>query len=257
MVWQEFPGRRPRAAQHLDMDMSENATPESPVSQPEIPEDESSGSLRREAYEQIIAALMTRQIRTGRLVSQREIARTTGCSLSSIREALKWLEAENIVRLIPKRGVEFHEVTRKEVAESYELRMMIELKAIEAFALQVDPARIEAFRLETRALIDEQKGRTVGPDHTVRRIETDHALHREIVAALGNDLIAEMHRRNETIMLLARLSLPPALLETGPALEEHMAILDCLATGDSAGAASALESHLASARDRALQALVV
>ena len=237
--------------------MTEQMTPDSPDRAEVSTEEESGGSLRQEAYEQIISALMTRQLRTGRLISQREIARTTGCSLSSIREALKWLEAENIVRLIPKRGVEFHEVTHKEVAESYELRMMIELKAIHAFARKVDPAEIARFQEETRALIEEQRQRVTGPDHTVRRIETDHSLHREIVAALGNDLISEVHRRNETIMLLARLNLPQSLLETGPALDEHMTILDRLAEGDAAGAAEALEQHLASARDRALQSLVI
>lgn len=106
-------------------------------------------------------------------------------------------------------------------------------------------------------MIKEQRQGVTRPDHTVRRIETDHALHREIVAALGNDLISEVHRRNETIMLLARLNLPRQLLETGPALNEHMAILDRLAAADGVGAADALERHLACARDRALQSLVI
>lgn len=237
--------------------MTEQATTGAPEQPTVTAEDDSGSSLRRDAYEQIIAALMTRRLRTGRLISQREIARTTGSSLSSIREALKWLEAENIVRLIPKRGVEFHEVTRKEVAESYELRMMIELKAIAAFARKADPEMIVRFQRETQALIEEQQRGAVGPDHTVRRIETDNALHQQIVAAMDNDLIVEVHRRNETIMLLARLNLPPALLESGPALEEHMAILNRLEASDATGAADALERHLVSARDRALQALVV
>lgn len=236
--------------------MSEQMTPEGAQTTEALSEGDGGGSLRQEAYQQIITALMTRQLRTGRLISQREIARTTGCSLSSIREALKWLEAENIVRLIPKRGVEFHEVTHKEVADSYELRMLIELKAIDSFARTTGAAQIARFQEETRALMEEQRQGVTNPDHTVRRIETDHRLHSEIVAALGNDLISEVHRRNETIMLLARLNLPQKLLETGPALEEHMVILDRLAGGDTAGAADALEQHLISARDRALQSLV-
>lgn len=214
------------------------------------------GNLRRVAYEQIIEALMSRRIRPGRLISQREIAETTGCSLSSIREALKWLEAESVVKLIPKRGIEFREITRKEVAESYQLRALIELQALEAFARRTTPAEIEAIREATQALIDEQRRKELGPDHTVRRIETDHDLHRRIVAALDNDLVSEVHRRNETIMLLARLNLPPSLLESGPALEEHMAVLDRLEAGDTDGAKEALKRHLDSARDRSLQALV-
>ncbi|KUF09843.1 hypothetical protein AVJ23_15470 [Pseudoponticoccus marisrubri] len=215
------------------------------------------GNLRRVAYEQIIEALMSRRIRPGRLISQREIAAETGCSLSSIREALKWLEAESVVRLIPKRGIEFREITRKEVAESYELRSLIELQALDAFAARATPQQIDEIRVRTQALIDEQRRGALGPDHTVRRIETDHDLHRQIVAALDNDLVAEVHRRNETIMLLARLNLPPSLLESGPALDEHMAVLDRLAAGDVEGAKRALAHHLDSARDRSLRALVV
>lgn len=220
--------------------------------QSEAPE----SNLRRVAYEQIIEALMSRRIRPGRLISQREIAVETGCSLSSIREALKWLEAESVVQLIPKRGIEFREITRKEVAESYQLRALIELQALDAFAARTSAEDIEAIRVRTQSLIDKQRRGDLGPDHIVRRIETDHDLHRQIVAALENDLVSEVHRRNETIMLLARLSLPSALSESGPALEEHMAVLDQLQAGDVAGAKAALTHHLTSARDRSLQALV-
>lgn len=203
-----------------------------------------------------MTALAHRQLKLGRLVSQREIAEITESSLSSVREALKWLEAQGIVQLKPKRGVEFREVSRKEVAESYDFRKLIELAAIEKFVESHSLDLVHELRSETLILIEEQNNSSLKTGHLARRVRIDNQLHRVIVSSLNNELISGAHKRNETIMLLARLNLPPAYHEAGPALLEHIDLLDKVLARDSRGARQKLKEHLDLAQMRATQSLV-
>lgn len=207
------------------------------------------------AYRGFMDALMQRRLRPGRLVSQRQIAAITGASLPSVREALKRLEAESIVELIPKRGVMIREVSRADIRDAYGLRALIELAAVGPFTRAADPALLSNLREKTRAVIEAQ------PDtpetqvaHFARRVELDNPLHRTIVAALGNKLASETHARIEMTMLLARLALPVQFHTTGPAFDEHLRLLDAVSAGDETAARAALAEHLDRACARSVAA---
>ncbi len=214
-------------------------------------------SSRSTAHDKIMDALLACRIRPGHLVSQREISEITGATLPAVREALKWLEAEKVVRLIPKRGVAIREVTRKEVEDAYEFRILIEMRAIRPYTRSADPRELAELRRETESLI------TAGPvktedilDHFSRRVALDALLHNRIVAALDNQLIADVHRSVETVMLLARLSLPPQFHADGPAFHEHLSIIERIEEKDEEGAAAALLEHLNGACTRAANSVL-
>lgn len=216
----------------------------------------STASSRSAAHARIMNALLSRQIRPGHLVSQREIAEIVGATLPAVREALKWLEAENVVRLIPKRGVSIREVTRKEVADAYELRMLIEMQAIVPYTQSANPVELAELRRETEALIAAAGTASDSVlEHFSRRVALDSLLHRCIVKALDNELISNVHRSVDTVMLLARLSLPPQFHADGPAFHEHLILIDRIEQRDEAGASAALLSHLTEARSRAVNSV--
>ncbi|MEM6727627.1 MAG: GntR family transcriptional regulator [Pseudomonadota bacterium] len=219
----------------------------------EIPADDTAqASSRGAAHRKIMDALLTRRIRPGHLVSQREISEITGATLPAVREALKWLEAENVVRLIPKRGVSIREVTRKEVEDAYDLRILIEMQAVGPFTRAADPGELANMRQETQDLIASTASDADAIlDQFSRRVALDALLHRRIVAALDNQLISDVHQSIETVMLLARLSLPPQFHADGPAFSEHLSLIQKVEERDEAGARAALLSHLEEARARA------
>jgi DNA-binding GntR family transcriptional regulator len=213
-------------------------------------------SSRKAAHRLFMEALLARRIRPGHLVSQREISEITGATLPAVREALKWLEAENVVRLIPKRGVAIREVTRKEVQNAYQLRTMIEMEAIGPYTRTFDAEELADLRRQTEELIasDSPDGEAAR-EHFTRRAMLDSMLHQRIVAALDNALVSDVHRRIDTVMKLARLSLPPQFHANGPAFHEHLTLIDRIEARDEDGARSALRSHLEGACTRAVDSV--
>ena len=62
--------------------------------------------LRQKAYASFTEHLLTRAIRPGQFVSQRELVALTGMPLGAIRELIPRLEAEGLITTIPKRGMQ-------------------------------------------------------------------------------------------------------------------------------------------------------
>jgi len=214
---------------------------------------DSPAPLRESAYRGFMNALLAREFRPGRLISQREIAARTGSSLTSVREALKRLEGERIVELLPKRGILIREVRRADIAQAYDARLLIEDHAIGTYARHCDRQQVEHFLEATRIAVSNRPADQAEElEHFDRRIRLDRDLHRTIVAALRNGPLASAHATIETTMLLARLNLPPLFHSRGPAFDEHLVLLEALRERDVRGARRSLREHLLLAKERAL-----
>ena len=60
--------------------------------------------LRDHAYSSFTEKLLSRDIQPGQIVSQRELVELTGMPLGAIREMIPRLEADGLIRTVPKRG---------------------------------------------------------------------------------------------------------------------------------------------------------
>jgi DNA-binding GntR family transcriptional regulator len=89
--------------------------------------------IKRAAGEaqRVVAEVLRGQIRTGTLpggtrLVQSRIAADLGVSVSSVRNALRVLEMEGLVREDTRRGAIVHELSRSELVELYEIRKLLE-----------------------------------------------------------------------------------------------------------------------------------
>ena len=107
-----------------------------------------SKSLMREvAYERFKAELFRRNLVPGQFVSQGELCALLDVPLGPTREALKRLEAESLVRLIPQRGIQIADIGVTLIHEAFEFRTILELAAVRRFAREAEDATLA--RLET------------------------------------------------------------------------------------------------------------
>ena len=92
-------------------------------------------SLMREvAYERFKAQLFKRNLVPGQFVSQGELCALLDVPLGPTREALKRLEAESLVRLIPQRGIQITDIGVTLIHEAFEFRTILEIAAVRRFA---------------------------------------------------------------------------------------------------------------------------
>ncbi|HWK47984.1 MAG TPA: GntR family transcriptional regulator [Stellaceae bacterium] len=208
--------------------------------------------LRDQAYGAFTRHLLERRLLPGQFVSQRELAAATSMSLASIREMIPRLEAEGLIKAISQRGLQIARIDLPMVQDAFQLREMVELMAVAAFARHASDAEIAAHRDRLDA-IKAAAARDIGDTLLRDAQEADWALHDAFVARLDNRIIAELHRVNSIrirMILGERIGLSARRLPI--AIREHEAILDALARRDEAGSVAALAAHLSSSRRRAL-----
>jgi DNA-binding GntR family transcriptional regulator len=83
-------------------------------------------SLSQQAYEQLRRLIIEGGIGVDELLSERGLSERLGFGRTPVREALKDLERDHLVSVIPGRGAMVKQLTFQEVREIYEVRLGIE-----------------------------------------------------------------------------------------------------------------------------------
>jgi len=210
-------------------------------------------SLMREvAYERFKSELFKRNLAPGQFVSQVELCTLLDVPLGPTREALKRLEAESLVRLIPQRGIQIADIGVTLIHEAFEFRAVLETAAIRRFVKTADDSVLDELERSTTAIQKKMAGRSdVDTKLLDAALQVDWAMHNLIVESVGNRIMMSAHQQNFDKIKMIRLhGRSPRYLPL--AMEEHLGVIAALKARDADKAAAALEYHLHSAERRAL-----
>jgi len=210
-------------------------------------------SLMREvAYERFKVQLFKRNLVPGQFVSQGELCALLDVPLGPTREALKRLEAESLVRLIPQRGIQIADIGVTLIREAFQFRTILELAAVRAFAKTADDATLAELERSTRSVLERMApGNEVDNRLLDTALQVDWAMHNLIIDSMGNHILRSAHQQNFDKIRMIRLhGRSPRYLPL--AMEEHLVVIAALKARDADQAAAALERHLLAAQHRAL-----
>jgi len=90
--------------------------------------------LRQQAEQAIRQALIDGQFLPGQRITERELTTSLGVSRTLIREALRQLESEGLISVIPNRGTVVRELSADEIQDLYAIRAVLEGLAARKFA---------------------------------------------------------------------------------------------------------------------------
>jgi DNA-binding GntR family transcriptional regulator len=187
--------------------------------------------------DQLRQAILSGQLPPGTRLTQNELADQLEASTSPIREAVRQLAAEGLLRIAPNTRVTVPVPTAAELADVYEL-----LALLEPLAMRKAATRITAVELDAAQAILEEMARTV--DDIGRWSMLNCELHNTLAAASGSAHLLQVLvilRRIASIYLSGTLREPHDLMERG---DEHRLVMDALRRGDAAAAASLSRDHL-------------
>jgi DNA-binding GntR family transcriptional regulator len=207
---------------------------------------------RDHAYSNFTEKLLARDLVPGQIVSQRELVDLTGMPLAAIREMIPRLEADGLIQTVPKRGLQVLSIDLNLVRNAFQLRSIIESEAIRAFCISApmeEICKLEKQHQDIRA----EAAKAVSPEVLKSAQRIDWAFHDQIIDAMQNPIISDIHRVNAIKIRLIRNNdtrmLPDLVVSV---LEEHLAIFAALKKRDAATAVDAIQAHIDSAKRRAL-----
>ena len=202
------------------------------------------------AYERILEALYARRVPAGAFVSQSDLVALLDIPVAPIRDALRVLEAEGVVIIHPRSGIEFIKPGLELTKATYQFRGIIERAAVRVFTETSEAQVFDTLASEHEALRTriEATGLDAGALNELERLEV--LLHGAIVNSLNNPLIDTSYRRIHNYLRLVRLDrklTPPLALKS---LREHLAIIHACAARDGEAADAAVQAHFAAAFQR-------
>ena len=208
--------------------------------------------LRAHAYSSFTRRLLARDIEPGQIVSQRQLVALTGMPLGAVREMIPRLEADGLIRTVPKRGLQVLSIDLALIRDAFQLRRLLEGEAFARYAETAPADEIAELAEAHRSIAAEARG-GVDAGLLERAQRLDWSLHDRVVDALGNRIVSDIHRVNAIKIRLIRNAdtrlLPELVLSV---MDEHLSVLDALGARDPAAARAAIEAHIDGAKARAL-----
>jgi DNA-binding GntR family transcriptional regulator len=111
-------------------------------------------SLRQQVLEGLRNAIVSGQLPPGKRLTERELIEIMDVSRTVIREALRQLEAERLIEVIPNKGPVVRALTPEEAEDLYKIRAVLYGLAARIFVEQADDTRIAALNDALSAVVD-------------------------------------------------------------------------------------------------------
>ena len=210
------------------------------------------GRMSDLAYTRVLENLFERRLPTGAFVSQNHLVELLGIPVAPLRDALRVLEAEGILTIHPRSGIQFVKPGLELTKSTYQFRTIIERTAVRVFAEQGDEELIRELGLRHRALAQRLDSSGLSIEATEELDALEGLLHNSVIAVLSNQLIETSYRRMHTYLRLVRLDRKLTVPVAQRSIREHLDIIDALAARDPDRAEAALVAHFAAALQRHL-----
>jgi DNA-binding GntR family transcriptional regulator len=196
-------------------------------------------------------AIFTGVFAPGEKLNEPSLCRMLGVSRTSIREALRSLNAERLVTIIPNRGPMVTEITWAEADAVYQVRALLEGEAVGLFSKRAKPEDLAALR----TALAEFEAATCAGD-ALRRVSSTARFYDVILQGCGNPIIAEIVQG-----LVARISFLRARSMSSPdraykSLEEMRAIAAAAESRNARAARAAAIAHVEAARAAARRVML-
>lgn len=209
-----------------------------------------SSSLPMLVQEEIERMIMNGTLPVGSRVNESELSQRFSTSRGPIREALRALEEAGLVRNEKNRGVFVREISFEEADEIYELREALEEIIGRRVAKAITPDGVERLR----AMIEAMKS-AAQADAVEQYAQLNLQFHEILLETSGSQKLIETYKRLIKELHLFRMR----ALDDGGGLkvsaDEHLAIVEAIATGDATRAGRALRKHVAGSRARMHKAM--
>lgn len=194
---------------------------------------------------QIRKSILDGTLEPGARIAQHALASELGVSHVPLREAIQRLEAEGFLAVHPRRGAFVMPLSVEDISEIFELRAMLEVKALRASIPVLTSAQLQIAR-ETCAAAD-------NVTDVVRYGELNFQLHRTLYAGAGRPRLQAMI---ETLWSnAARYSM--LLRFKGDHFErsqaEHWDLVEAAISRDAARACATLKEHISAASQKIVE----
>ncbi|MGQ3002154.1 MAG: GntR family transcriptional regulator [Hydrogenophaga sp.] len=196
-------------------------------------------SLHDEVATKLRERIFAGVLAPGSFVDEPALCAELAISRTPLREALKVLTAEGLVRHEPRRGCFVSEVTERDLDEIFPVIALLEGRCAFEAANNASDADLAALEQLHDRLNRSARARLINEYY-----DANFKIHEAIITLANNRWLAQVIGDLRKIVKLARLQQLHAPGRLDQSLSEHMAVFAALKARDAEGAEAAMRTHL-------------
>ncbi len=197
--------------------------------------------LRDVVFNTLRSAILKGELEPGERLMEIALANKLGVSRTPIREAIRKLELEGLVIMIPRKGAEVARITEKDLRDVLEVRASLEKLAAELACERITAEEIDQFKEKARIFRKAIADKTI--EITVLA-QKDVDFHDVIFGATKNARLIQLLNNLREQMYRYRLEFLKDRNTHEQLADNHDAIMDAIIRRDKIKAAELVEKHI-------------
>ncbi|MBO5330191.1 MAG: GntR family transcriptional regulator [Anaerotignum sp.] len=196
--------------------------------------------LRDVVFNTLRDAILTGKLVPGERLMENQLAEKLGVSRTPVREALRMLELENLVELVPRKGAQVLDMSEKDIVNILEVR-----SALEGLATSVACKKMAKEDLQQLKNMEVDFEKAVADNDVEHFVDIDEDFHDLIFAATENDKLINIFR-NLRIQLYRYRMAQAKNNETSMStiVAHHRSIIRAIENHDAEEGASIAQGHI-------------
>ena len=195
--------------------------------------------LRDVVFNTLRQAILKGELEPGERLMEIQLAQKLGVSRTPIREAIRKLELEGLVVMIPRKGAEVARITEKDMRDVLEVRGTLEELAVSLACKNMSDDIIQELSMANKLF----ESAIVSKD-VVKIVDADVNFHDVIYKATDNQRLMQIISNLSEQMYRYRLEYIKDARSHSILISEHADIISRLQTKDEEGAKSVMNQHI-------------
>lgn len=206
--------------------------------------------LRDVVFNTLRRAIITGEFAPGERLMEISLANRLGVSRTPVREAIRKLELEGLVIMIPRKGAQVAKITEKSLRDVIEIRCVLEEFAASLACERITPEGRENLKDSHENFVEAVKNGDI-----LDIVEKDERFHDAIFQATSNERLITIINNLREQFYRYRMEYVKDIEQHSVLVNEHELLLRAIYDGDSETAKRIMRTHLQNQQEGVIQAI--
>jgi len=198
-------------------------------------------------YDQIRQKIINCEYAPSTMLSEAWLMEDLGVSRTPLRDALNKLDQENLVTIMPKKGIMTASLNLKDIMDVYHVRLLLEPHIIRNWGMDIPRTALISFR--------DSAASYMGNESREERNQLDDQLHRTIINSCPNTYLLQISRQLYDQNQRIRIFVGQLALRMEINIASHLEIVNYMLASDFDQAALSMSNHIEEGRNTAIHLL--
>jgi DNA-binding GntR family transcriptional regulator len=198
-------------------------------------------------YDQIRQKIINCEYAPSTMLSEAWLMEDLGVSRTPLRDALNKLDQENLVTIMPKKGIMTASLNLKDIMDVYHVRLLLEPHIIRNWGMDIPRSALISFR--------DSAASYMGNESRDQRNQLDDQLHRTIINSCPNTYLLQISRQLYDQNQRIRIFVGQLALRMEINIASHLEIVNYMLASEFDQAAQSMSNHIEEGRNTAIHLL--